>query len=109
MQQTNRHPGQWLAPGQGNAEAVDGGDGEENQRDDAQDRRDDRDEIRVELEPAEKAPNECALDNFGDEEPEGEEPDEGRNTENGNVMAGEIENGVVQPEQIHALFCRARK
>ncbi len=88
-------------PEQRNARGVDGVDGEKNERGNAQDRGDDRDEIRVEFEAGEKAADHLALESPGDEEPKSEEPGEGHQAEERNVVPAHVEKGPLQQGEVH--------
>ena len=101
LQQANLQAEQWRAPGEGNSEAVDGADSEENKHRHAQDRGDDGDKVRVEFETAEGAPYHPALQNPGDEETQGNQPDKGGDAENRDVVAGEIKQRVARPSELH--------
>ena len=68
-----------------------------------QDRRDDRDEICVDLEPAEKTPNDLALQKPGNDQSGGEKSDEGNQSKDRYVVTADVKQRPLQERHVHVL------
>jgi len=77
-------------PDQRNSRSIHCSDGEKDNRRQTQDRRDDRYEICVDLESAEKTPNDLALQKPGDDQSGGEKPDEADQSKDRYVMTADV-------------------
>ena len=76
MDKAKADPGEWLGPSEGNTRRVDGAHGAENERRHAQDGRDNSDQVAVDLEPGNEAPDGTALQGARDQQPGAEETEE---------------------------------
>jgi hypothetical protein len=90
-------------PGQGNSRSIHRGDSEKDDRRQTQNRRDDRYEICVDLEPAEKTPNDLALQKPGNDYSGSEKPDEGDQSKDRYVTLADVKQRVLQKRRFHVL------
>ena len=90
-------------PGQRNSRSIHRRDSEKDNRRQTQDRRDDRDEVCVDLEPAEKTPNDLALQKPGNDQSGGEKPDEGNQSKDRYVVTADVKQRPLQERYVHVL------
>ena len=69
----------------------------------AQDRCDDRDEICVDLEPAEKTPDDLALQEPGNNHSGGEKCDEGDQSKDSYLVLADVKERLLQERYVHVL------
>jgi hypothetical protein len=88
-------------PGQRNSRSIHCSDSEKDNRRQTEDCRDDRDEICVDLEPAEKTPNDLALQKPGNNHSGGEKPDKGDQPKDRYVVTADVKQRPLQERYVH--------
>ena len=94
---------EWCSPSQGNSRSIHCIDSEKDNHRQTQDRRDDRNEVRVDLESAEKTPDDLTLQKPANDHSGGEERDEGDQSKDRHVMTADVEQRTLQQRYIHVL------
>ena len=90
-------------PGQRNSRSIHCSNGEKDNRRQTQDRRNDRDETCVDLEPAEKTPNDVALQKPGEDQSGREKPDEADQSKDGYVVMADVKQRLQEERYVHVL------
>ena len=93
----------WRGPSQRNSRSIDCSNCKKDNHRQTQDRRDDRNEVRVDLESAEKTADDLALQKPADDDSGGEERDEGDQSKDRDVMTANVEQRTLQQRYIHVL------
>jgi hypothetical protein len=96
-------------PSQGNSRSIHRRDGEKDKRAQTQDRCYDRDEVRVDLETAEKTPNDVALQKPRNDHSGSEKSDEADQSKERYVTLTDVKQRLLQKRYVHVIVSTCHK